>query len=224
VDESASSELPHTSAVPDHELRNLARSLSAVFSQLHLLVQGQAGEGLAERQQVHLGVDPRGLPVVTQELPSYQLVDVQVALDAWATLAPTRDLDVIGVSGQQRRFHPLTELLTTADGVGVGVGPVDYEDLADSPDTTRSCVRFGMFLLRDSDRRAGVLLRGADPHGPMQQAMLEVVAADPGYGRQVLNELRELAIERSVLRGQVLALGPGAPPRTGHLLRPGPLA
>jgi hypothetical protein len=142
---------------------------------------------------------------------------VQVALDAWASVAPRRSLEVVGVSGEQRRYHPLSELLDAGAGFGVGVGPVEYEDLADSPDSTRSCVRFGVFLLGDGDRRAAALLRGADPHGPMQNAMVEVVAADSGYGRQVLGELRELAIQRSVLRGQVLALGPGEGNQYGAL-------
>jgi cell division protease FtsH len=39
--------------------------------------------------------------------------------------------------------------------------------------------------------------------------MIELVAADRTYGRDVLAELRRLAVEHSVLRGQVLALGPG---------------
>jgi hypothetical protein len=82
-------------------------------------------------------------------------------------------------------------------------------DIADSPDSMRNCVRFGVFLLRDGDRRAAVLLRGADPHGPMQQAMVEIVAREASFGREVLAELRRLAVERSVLRGQVVALGPG---------------
>ena len=199
------------------ELRHLARSLNVLLGDLHRLAgQDQTDGGLAGRIGDHLGADPRSLAVVTQELPPYQLVDVQVALDAWPTVAAGRETTVIGVSGDQRRFHPLSELLR-GSALGVGVGPVDYVDLADSPDSTRSCVRFGVFLVSDGDQRAAVLMRGADPHGPMQQAMLEVVAADPAFGRDLMAELRWLAVERSVLRGQVIGLGVGDGQQYGAL-------
>jgi cell division protease FtsH len=194
--------------VPEPELRQLARALSTVLRDLHLLAEEQSGESLAGRLALHLGIDPRGLPVLSHEFPPYQLVDVQVALEAWAESTPTRSLEIIGVAGDQRRYHPFSELLA-GQHFGAGVGPVEYEDVADSPGTTRSCVRFGVFLLSDGEHRAGALLRSADPHGPMQAAMIEIVDPDPEAAKQLMGELRRLAVERSVLRGQVLALGPG---------------
>ena len=193
----------------DDELLTLARSLSRLFGEIHRLVrvEAQASE-LTERLEVHLGLDPRYLPVLSQQLPAYQLVDVQIALDEWVGQRPDRTMELIGLSGEQRRFHPLSEMLS-GEARGVGLGPVDYVDRADSPDSTRSCVGFGMFLMAEGAHRCAVLLRGDDPHGPMQEAMLEVVAEDKAFGAGILAELRRLAVEHSVLRGQVLALGPG---------------
>jgi cell division protease FtsH len=200
------SERPNTAA--DDELRQLARNMPAVFDELHQLSADGGGNDLADRLHSHLGADPRDLPVVSQELPSYQLVDVQVALEVWATEREGRSVEVLGIAGEQRRFHPLSELVAGA-AHGVRIGPVDYVDLADGPDSTRSCVRFGMFLLSDGDQRAAVLLRGADPHGPMQAAMIELLSSDRAYSHEVLAELRQMAVQYSVLRGNVLALGPG---------------
>src|ERR1700691_6094647 len=169
----------------DEEIRQLARNLSRVLQESHLLALEDSRNELVDRLQNHLMCDPRDLPVVSQDLPSYQLVDVQVALEVWGAEGGDRALEVVGISGDQRRFHPLSELLA-GHAHGVGIGPVDYVDVADSPDSTRSCVRFGIFLLREGDQRAAVLLRGADPHGPMQGAMIELVAADRSYGREVL--------------------------------------
>ena len=117
-------------------------------------------------------------PSLSQELPPYQLVDVQVALDVWIDEAPGRSMEVVGISGEQRRHHPLSELLSGSGMHGIGIGPVDYVDLADSPDSTRSCVHFGLFLVRDGERRCAALIRGADPHGHMNAAMIEVVAEE----------------------------------------------
>jgi cell division protease FtsH len=197
------------SAAPElnDDLYALARSLTGLFGLLQHLAPNNGPSEFISRLQDHLGVDPRGLPVLSQELPSYQLVDLQVGLEVWTTSSEDRSFDVFGISGDQRRFHPLSELLGGMSAFGIGVGPVDYVDLADSPDSTRSCVRFGMFLLSDGERRCAALIRGADPHGPMQQAMIEVLAEDREFGSEVLAELRRLAVEHSVLRGQVLTMG-----------------
>lgn len=195
--------------VPEDELRLLARNLSRVLSALHRLALDGTEDALIQRLREHLGTDPAGLSVVSQELPPYQLVDVHVALDRWLEAEPGRSFEIIGISGDQRRFHPLSELLSGASRYGIGVGPIDYVDLADSPDSTRSCVRFGLYLLSDGTEKAAALLRGADPHGPIQQAMIEVLAEDRILAHEILAELRRLAVEHSVLRGQVLALGPG---------------
>ncbi|HET9075606.1 MAG TPA: ATP-binding protein [Acidimicrobiales bacterium] len=203
-------------APAEADLRELARALSAVLRNLNGLAQEPTEETLADRLAGHLGADPRGLPVLSHEFPPYQLVDVQVALDAWVDEAPDRSSSLVGVAGDQRRFHPLSELLA-GHHFGVGIGPVEYLDVADSPDSTRSCVRFGIFLLDDGGQRAVALLRGADPHGPMRNAMLEIISADPDAGRRIMAELRRLAVDRSVLRGQVLALGPGEGHQYGSL-------
>ncbi|HEX6392978.1 MAG TPA: ATP-binding protein [Acidimicrobiales bacterium] len=196
-------------AVPEEDLRLLARSLARVLTAVHRLAFDGTEDALVARLRGHLGTDPAGLPVVSQELPPYQLVDVHVALDQWIHAEPGRSFEIIGISGDQRRFHPLSELLSGAARYGVGIGPVDYVDLADSPDSTRSCVRFGLYLLSDGTQKAAALLRGADPHGPIQQAMIEVLAENRSHAHEILSELRRLAVEQSVLRGQVLALGPG---------------
>ena len=201
----------------NEDLLELARSLTELFRSLREWAPSGGASDLVARLQDHLGVDPRGLPVLSQELPSYQLVDLQVGLEVWTAASEERSADVFGISGDQRRFHPLSELLGGTTAFGVGVGPVDYVDLADSPDSTRTCVRFGMFLLSDGDRRCAALIRGADPHGPMNQAMIEVIAEDREFGSEVLAELRKLAVDHSVLRGQVLTMGAGEGHQYGAL-------
>jgi hypothetical protein len=204
------------SRLPESELREVARALSLVLRELHTLAEEDPDETLGSRIASHLEEDPCGLPVLSHAFPPYQLVDVQVALEAWVDIEPGRSCEVIGVAGDQRRYHPLSEMLS-GHRFGVGVGPVEYEDVADSPDSTRSCVRFGVFLLDDGAYRSAVLLRGADPHGPMQDAMIEIVGTDAEVGRRLMADLRRLAVERSVLRGQVLAMGPGEGHQYGRL-------
>lgn len=211
--------------VPE-ELIELARSMTGLFLALRALAPDAKDSDLIIRLHDHLGVHPKGLPILSQEIPSYQLVDLQIALEKWGE-ERGRSFEVVGVSGEQRRFHPLSELIsqgTRTPGGGVinpaaaiGLGPVEYVDLADSPDTTRSCVKFGLFLLRDGGQRCAVLLRGEDPHGPMQNALIEVISEERELATEVLAELKHRSVEHSVLRGQVLGLGPGEGNQYGAL-------
>ncbi len=203
--------------MPEAELRDLARKISDLMITVSAIAREEPRDQLIEQLRAHLGADPRELPVVSEEFPPYQLVDVNIALDKWSESAPRRSVQVVGVSGDQRRFHPLTELLGGAARFGVGIGPVDYTDLADSPDTTRTCIRFGLLLLRDGERAAAALLRGPDPHGPMQGSMIEVLAPDRDLAHAIIKELKQLALDHSVVRGQVVGLGAGEGNRYGAL-------
>ncbi len=200
--------------IPSDELRRFAQAFSTLADEVHTLAERGVSE-LAQRLAAHLGASPGDLSVLAQEVPAYQLVDVQVALDRWATEIADRSIEVIGVSGAHRHFESLSDLV--AEGTGARVGSVDYVDMPDSPDSTRSCVRFGIFLMGEGPQRAAALLRGASPHGPMQEAMIEVIAPEPDFGRAILAELRGLAVEFSVLRGQVLTIGPGEGHQYGDL-------
>jgi hypothetical protein len=53
------------SDLPETDLRELARALSAVLRQLHVLAGNPVGETLADRLAAHLGVDPKALPVLS---------------------------------------------------------------------------------------------------------------------------------------------------------------
>jgi cell division protease FtsH len=203
--------------IPDAELRQLARSMFSVFSVMHELIADQGEQPFLHTLQDHLCTDPRALSVVTHQFPPYQLVDVQISIESWQENRTDRALRLVGISGEQRRFHPLSEIMAGAGTYGVGIGPVEYVDVADSPDSTRRCVRFGLFLLSEGDRRAAVLLRGADPHRPMQSAMLELVGQDSEFIAELLSELKQLAIQKSVLRQSVLALGQGEGNQYGAL-------
>lgn len=191
------------------DLRQLAVGLVRLLeSARHLALAERTPNELADRIEEHLGVAPQELPVVSQEFPWYQVVDVQVAIDKWRESDGRRAVEVVGVRGGQRRFHTFGELLGTLHTFRIGIGPPDYADVPDSPDTTRSCVQFGVFLIADAGERSAILLRKED-RGPFQQAVLEIISEDKAVSESVLADIRRLAVLHSVLRGQVLTLSPG---------------
>ena len=77
----------------------------------------------------HLGDRSEVLPVVAEGYASYDHVNLQVALDAYAG-AKGRTAELIGLSGQQRRWMSLSDLVATAHHQGVEIGRVDLGEPA----------------------------------------------------------------------------------------------
>jgi hypothetical protein len=157
---------------------------------------------LGERIAAHLGVDPRTLPVVTEDIGDHRLVDADIALDELAHGDPAT---LLGVAGDDGRFHSSASEIIAAPGARWTPGPVSYAARATGPDETRRVVTFGFRLLVVDGAPLVVLQRAAKPEYGRQSAQLEVLAADQDLVSAFLQRLRALMVERSVLRGQVLS-------------------
>ncbi|WP_432493110.1 AAA family ATPase [Kineococcus gypseus] len=171
------------------------------------LVTGATGPTLADVVSEHLGGPARALPVVREEVREFQYVDVDVALSALARQHGGER--VVGVGGGDQRHHcSFGDLL--GDGYGrFGLAAVDHVNLPTGPDSDRRAVGFGVRLLRVDGAPVAVLQRSAQrQYG--REAGLEVVAADEAVAARLLEEVRRTAVERSVLRGQVLTFS-GSP-------------
>ena len=151
----------------------------------------------------HLGLEPE-LPVVAEEIPSWDHVNLQLALEALMT-RPGRTADVVGVAGGQKRFMQLS-LSDLVNESHFRPGPVEYENLAVGPGRTHPCVLYGLVLLRDESMPAAMLVRKGDDHGPARGLQVEVMSPEPDRSGELLAELRELMREHNVFRGQMISL------------------
>ncbi len=162
---------------------------------------------LAPLLHEHLGADPRGIAVVTEEAPAYRFVDLDVAL------AEIQDRDeraqLLGIGGgEQRNHHSLGELLEMAGRFHqFPVGAVDYASVATGPQSTREAVSFGLRLFSYAGTPVAVLQRAAAPRYGTVTARMEILSPAPGIAAALIAEVQELMVRRSVLRGQVLTLG-----------------
>lgn len=199
-----------TVSAPD----DLGRFLSQ-FGRLAEAASGYAArERLGDRQRLverlgaHLGEDPSALPVLTDEVSPFRFVDVDLALELVAR--ETDGAELIGVGGGEQRWHSsLSEMLNTTY-VELPVGPVDYAKVATGPDSERSAVSFGIYLLRwrhdGAEHPVAVAIRGARPqYGATPR--LEVIAAADGVAAALLGRVHELMNAHSVLRGQIVTFG-----------------
>ncbi|MGZ0146224.1 AAA family ATPase [Kribbella sp. WER1] len=159
-----------------------------------------ARENLRERLRAHLGVDPEQVPVVAAAYPSYDLPNVQRAIEAWFD-----GYDLVGLSGANRGHHSLGELLELADYSHFGIGAVDYQRVPVDVDEEQDCVAFGIYLGTQGPDRYVALLRAANPQHGRASVELEVLAEDRGAAQRFLGALPELIRERNIFRGKVVS-------------------
>ncbi|HEU4489682.1 MAG TPA: ATP-binding protein [Jiangellales bacterium] len=162
---------------------------------------------LADIVQDFVDADPTGLPVVSERFAHFEHPTVQVALDVLVDRSGTGS-QLLGVAGMGREHHSLSELLVASQRHrAFWAGAVDYVAVPVGVDDEVACVRFGLYLVLDGERRLAVLLRGASPEMGRPPS-LEVLAATAEDAHHWLSRLRDERAARNVLRGQVLSFEP----------------
>ena len=165
----------------------------------------------------HLGVPLEGMEVVEESWPSYDLVNVQVGLNAWLDerdpeAGPRlRSHRLVGLAGYRHREFGLSDLLQRShheEDYGPTPGNVSWSNLASGPDgQVQRAVRAGLYLVTDGETRSAILLLAADPESGMGAAAVHVVANRTGVASAVAAEIRRLALVHNVFRGQVISFG-----------------
>jgi hypothetical protein len=158
----------------------------------------------------HLG-DLQDLEVVEESWPTYEHVNVQVALNAWLS-DEGRDHELIGMADFRHREFGLADLLRSYGDRGFGSGPapgnVAWTNLPSGPEgEVTPCVRAGMYLVEDGDARSAILLVGADPESGMSGLLLHVASDRPGHATTIALTLRALSVEHNVFRRQFISFG-----------------
>jgi hypothetical protein len=182
---------------------------------------------LRDRLDRHLGTDSAALPVISNSFAAYDHVNVQVALSAYLAEKGRRH-ELVGLTGQQRHFESLSDLIQSGHHAGVQLGAADLVNLPVSPDETLACVQVGLFLVEDRGVPVIALLRGPTEFGQQQTVTLELLSPHQDRATALLAEVRRLMVERNVFRkelvrkaavlaaqGQVAAPAPGQAPGTG---------
>ncbi len=154
----------------------------------------------------HLGPDAPSLPVVSEEWAAYDHVNLQGAIDRW-TEEPGRRARLIGLTGFQHRMFTLADLAQPGSD-GPGIGAVSMARLASGPNgATRPCVRCGLYLVSEDEGPLALLFRQSERHFGNEQTTVEVLGADSDRAGAALAQIRRLALEHSVFRGQILSFG-----------------
>jgi hypothetical protein len=157
----------------------------------------------------HLG-GLEGLEIVEESWPTYEHVNIQVALDVWLG-EQGRTHELIGMTNFRHREFGLSDLLRPhyGDDYGPSPGNVAWTNLASGPDgKVQQAVRAGLYLVQQGATRSAILLLlAAGDMGEMSAVQLHVVADEAGMAAEIATTLRALALEHNVFRGQVISFG-----------------
>jgi hypothetical protein len=195
------------------ELADVGRLLRRAVRGVVRAARAEQGSRLSGLLREHLGAGAGAggeePAVVEERWPPYENVNVQAGLDAWLA-RPGVEHELVGVVGFAHHHFGLAELLGGAEGDmhGLRTGSVAWTNLPAGPGgQVRPCVRCGLYLVREGEHRTALLLRGAEPQTGIEDVTLQLVSTAPEAAAQAARQIRALALEHNVFRGQVLSFG-----------------
>ncbi|MGZ4595465.1 MAG: AAA family ATPase [Actinomycetes bacterium] len=190
------------------EAREFGRAFLSFLSWVHETDGRAAQNEVVQRVRSFLGEDRLRHSVVARELPPFDHVNLQVALNHWMAGAG-RHVEVEGVTVPPHFAAPTLQQLIHGEGMPpVRLSAPGLVDLASGPGQTLACLTSALLLVDDPLGRYVMFVRGPDRH---QEPMLniEVAGLPTAQAQDVLRELVELSSTLNVYRGQLLELVPG---------------
>jgi hypothetical protein len=146
--------------------------------------------------------------VVSRDLPAFEHVNLQTAIDAWSA-RPGRAVEVRGILLPPHHSLMLQQLVS-ADMMSARMrltAPA-LVDLPNGPATTLGCLKLALLLVTDARGRYVIMVQGPGEHHPTLE--VEIAGLPVADAQAVLGELDKLRVELNVYRGHLLdvTLGP----------------
>ena len=192
-------------ADPPLVVSQLGASVAELLSWLHdVAPRSGRGNEVVELVAAHLGEARRTTSVVVRDVPPFEQVNLQVALDAWIA-APGREVAVHGLAlNEQYGPTGLQDIVHGEVNGPLQLSAPDVVDLPSGPDRTQACWRRALLLVQDERGAYVVLLRGPQRHEPGMD--VQVAGLATAQAQEVHRELAELRSRLNVYRGQVLEM------------------
>ena len=191
----------------ENEAREFAKSYRAFLEWVHRQPDAGTDHPLVTLVRDHLS-DRADRSVVGNEMPVFEHVNLQVALDAWMT-EPGRSVQVHGVALPPHYESPTLQQIVYGQHLGpVGVGTPDLVDLPSGPGRTTACLRRAVLLVEDGRGAYVVMVAGPDRHA-RPSVTIEVAGLETEAAQEVLRDLARLRNQLNVYRGQLVELSAG---------------
>ena len=149
-----------------------------------------------------LGPDGVQHSVVTRELPPFEHVNLQTALDAWSA-REGRTVQVHGIALPPHYGNVSLQQLVAGEGLPpLRLTAPALADLPNGPGSTLGCLRVALLLVADQHGRYIVMIQAPNEHH--EGLEIEVAGLPVDLAQRLLAELDQLRAELNVYRGHLL--------------------
>jgi hypothetical protein len=193
--------MPDTGGASGQEAREFAVAFRQFLDWVHSVPDSAQNE-VSVLVREHLGAEGETHSVVTRDLPRYEHVNLQTALDAWSGRAG-REVDVRGIALPPHYGGLSLQQLVAGESLPpLRLSAPALADLPNGPDSTLGCLRLAVLLVTDSHGRYAVMIQAPGEHQP--NLMVEVAGLPVDQAQSLLAELDRLRAELNVYRGHLL--------------------
>jgi hypothetical protein len=186
---------------PDNEVRDFAAAFRGFLDWVHSTA-GREDNEVSALVRGFLGPDGMQHSVVTRELPPFEHVNLQTAIDAWSACAE-RTVEVRGIALPPHYGGLSLQQLVAGEALPpLRLTPPALADLPNGPDSTLGCLRLALLLVIDQHGQYVVMIQAPNEHQPGLQ--IEVAGLPVELAQRLLAEVDELRAELNVYRGHLL--------------------
>jgi hypothetical protein len=184
------------------EAREFAAAFRSFLEWVHRAGDQSTGNPVVQLVTRFLGEVGVTQSVVTRQLPPFEHVNLQTALDSWSA-QPGRDVQVHGVAMPPHFGTVSLQQLISGEALPpLQLSAPGLVDLPNGPGTTLACLTTALLLVTDTHGRYVVMVAGPSEHRP--ELMIEVAGLPVAAAQSLLAELDELRSRLNVYRGQVV--------------------
>src|SRR5215469_2484646 len=186
---------------PDHQAREFAAAFRGFLDWVHSTATREDNE-VSALVRDFLGPDGVHHSVVTRELPPFEHVNLQTAVEAWSA-RPGRAVEVRGIALPPHYGGLSLQLLVAGEALPpLRLTAPALADLPNGPGSTLGCLRLALLLVTDQAGHYVVMIKGPSEHEPALQVEVAGLAVD--LAQRVHAELDQLRADLNVYRGHLL--------------------
>jgi len=191
---------------PGGQAREFAVAFRGFLDWIHSTAVSEGNE-VSSLVRDFLSPDGIGHSVVTRDLPPFEHVNLQTAIDAWSAGAG-RAVEVRGIALPPHYGGLSLQQLVAGEALPpLRLTAPALADLPNGPASSLGCLRLAVLLITDQRGRYVVMVQAPSEHQPVLQVEVAGLPVDAAQG--ILAELDQLRGDLNVYRGHLLDVSMG---------------
>jgi hypothetical protein len=188
---------------PDEQAREFATQFQRFMGWVHAAARQDEGNEVSRLVRDFLGPDGTDQSVLTRDLPRFEHVNLQTAVNAWSA-RPRRSVELHGVAVPPHYGGVSLQQLVGGEGMPpLRLTAPALADLPNGPGTTLACLRLALLLVTD-EQHGRFIIMIQEPNDQHQGLQIEVAGLPVDVSQRVVAELDRLRAELNVYRGHLL--------------------